>query len=77
MQLIFLAAPGANKYFFIRDGLLTKDDARLRTVPFTTGRATLVEVKRTVVFPLYVWRVSHLRGIRCARRVVSRREGYA
>lgn len=46
MQLVFLAAPGANKYTFIRDGLFTKDDARLRNVPFTTGRATLVEVKR-------------------------------
>jgi hypothetical protein len=50
-NLIFMFAPGSNKTYFINldgalPGLLDKQDPRIHSVPFTTRRPTLVEIKR-------------------------------
>jgi len=50
-NLIFMFAPGSNKTYFVNldgalPGLLDKQDPRIHSVPFTTRRPTLVEIKR-------------------------------
>jgi len=45
-HIIFLAAPGNNRYLFIKDTYLDKADIRLRNIPIVTRRPTLVEIKR-------------------------------
>jgi len=46
-QLILLCTPGANRGIFIGESApFSKADTRLRTIPLTTRRPTLVEIKR-------------------------------
>eukprot|EP01125_Pyxidicula_operculata_P004932 TRINITY_DN1823_c0_g1_i2.p1 TRINITY_DN1823_c0_g1~~TRINITY_DN1823_c0_g1_i2.p1 ORF type:complete len:635 (-),score=213.91 TRINITY_DN1823_c0_g1_i2:466-2370(-) len=50
-DLIFVFTPSQNWYYFVLDSQsnpsgFDKDDRRIRNVPFTVGRPTLVEVKR-------------------------------